>query len=167
MDTELKKMSKLELINKVEALYKEIEGLKDQLEAAENKLSSRKIELEEAGSIAEASLRINGVFEAVQGAAEQYLENIKSLSGEQDRICEQREKESLEKAAKLMEETAEKCGKLEKETRDKCEKMVQMAKQETETYWELLSMKMENFYKEHIGLKELINFSIPVNKTEE
>ncbi|MBR6701417.1 MAG: hypothetical protein IKL72_06790 [Firmicutes bacterium] len=161
MDMELKRMNKNELINKVKALTKEIEDLKEQLEAAEGKLNSRAIELQEAGSIAEASLKLNGVFDAVQGAAEQYLENIKNLSGQQDRICEQREKESREKAIRLMEETADKCSRLEKETKEKCEKMVLLAKEETETYWELLSKKMENFYNEHIGLKELINFSLP------
>lgn len=161
MDMELKKMSKLELINKVTALNEEITGLKEQLAAAEDRLNSRTIELQEAGSIAEAALKLNGVFEAVQGAAEQYLENIALLSGQQERICEQREKESIEKSIKLMEQTAEKCSALEKETKEKCDKMVLSAKEETETYWELLSKKMDNFYKEHIGLKELINFSVP------
>ncbi|MBE6020239.1 MAG: hypothetical protein IJC41_05040 [Firmicutes bacterium] len=166
MDMELKRMSKNELINKVSALNKEIEELKEKLESAETRLNSREIELQEAGSIAEASLKLNGVFEAVQSAAEQYLENIKNLSGQQDRICEQREKESVEKAVRLMEETADKCSRLEKETKEKCEKMVLLAKQESETYWELLSKKMENFYNEHIGLKELINFSLPGSDEE-
>ena len=43
---------------------------------------SRRIELEKAGSIAEASLRLNGVFEAAQKAADQYLENLRQLSEE-------------------------------------------------------------------------------------
>ncbi len=42
--------------------------------------TSKAIELEEAGSIAEAAIRINGVFEAAQKAAEQYLMNVKMLS---------------------------------------------------------------------------------------
>lgn len=42
--------------------------------------TSKAIELEEAGSIAEAALRINGVFEAAQRAAEQYLMNVRHLS---------------------------------------------------------------------------------------
>ncbi len=41
---------------------------------------SKAIELEEAGSIAEAAIRINGVFEAAQRAAEQYLMNVRTLS---------------------------------------------------------------------------------------
>lgn len=166
-EMELRKLGKSELVNRVEELNKEVEMLKEQLGAAENKLNSREIELKEAGSIAEASLRINGVFEAAQEAAKQYLENIKNLSGQQELICKQREKESHEKAVRLMEDTAEKCSRMEKETKAKCEKMVLMAKQESENYWDVLSKKMENFYNEHIGLKELINFSIPSDKNKE
>lgn len=44
--------------------------------------ASRLIELSEAGSIAEASLRLNGIFEAAQRAAEQYLMNVKRIGGE-------------------------------------------------------------------------------------
>lgn len=39
--------------------------------------ASRNIELEEAGSIAEAALRLNRVFEAAQKAADQYIYNLK------------------------------------------------------------------------------------------
>ena len=52
----------------------QIHNLKDKLQAVRKQ---REIQLEEAGSIAEASLRLNGVFEAAQKAAEQYLYNIK------------------------------------------------------------------------------------------
>ena len=45
--------------------------------------TDRKIKLREAGSIAEAALRLNGIFEAAQAAADQYLENI-------ERVCKGR-----------------------------------------------------------------------------
>lgn len=54
-----------------------IRELQDNLEEMK---ASRIIELEEAGSIAEAAMRINGVFEAAQKAAEQYLLNVKKLA---------------------------------------------------------------------------------------
>ena len=57
-----------------------IKALEEEMEAWK---TSRRIELEEAGSIAEASLRLNGVFEAAQQAADQYLENLR-------RLCEER-----------------------------------------------------------------------------
>lgn len=39
--------------------------------------TSRSIELEEAGNIAEAALKLNKVFEAAQDAADQYIYNLK------------------------------------------------------------------------------------------
>ena len=45
-------------------------------------LESRRIELSKAGSIAEAALKLNGVFEAAQRAADQYLYNIRLMSGQ-------------------------------------------------------------------------------------
>lgn len=42
--------------------------------------TSRTIELTEAGDIAQAALRLNGIFEAAQRSAEQYLQNVRRLS---------------------------------------------------------------------------------------
>lgn len=58
----------------------QIHKLRDSLQAEKKK---REIELEDAGSIAEASLRLNGIFEAAQRAADQYLDNVKMLRGDQ------------------------------------------------------------------------------------
>ena len=51
----------------------QIHHLRDMLEEHRKR---RRIELEEAGSIAEAALRLNGIFEAAQKAADQYLYNL-------------------------------------------------------------------------------------------
>lgn len=58
----------------------QIHKLRDSLQAEKKK---REIELADAGSIAEASLRLNGIFEAAQRAADQYLHNVKMLQGSQ------------------------------------------------------------------------------------
>ena len=55
--------------------------LKMQLNEMQAQLDNRQILMNEAGSIAEAALQLNGVFEAAQNAAAQYLENIRRLSG--------------------------------------------------------------------------------------
>lgn len=51
-------------------------------ETLERERTSRRIELDEAGSIAEAALRLSGIFEAAQDAADRYLENVKLLTAE-------------------------------------------------------------------------------------
>lgn len=62
---------------------RENERLNALLREANERLGSRQIDLESAGSIAEAALRLNGVFAAAQAAADQYLENVRRLAGEQ------------------------------------------------------------------------------------
>lgn len=69
--------------------------------------SNRRIELEEAGSIAEAALRLNGIFEMAQRAAEHYLYNIRLLHEKEERRGQELFKESdLETAERSEPEIA-------------------------------------------------------------
>lgn len=79
-DKELRKLSRAELLEMLLIQSKEVERLKNELEEANRKLDDRRIILEESGSIAEAALKLNDIFEVAQRAAEQYLESIKSLN---------------------------------------------------------------------------------------
>ncbi len=76
-DKELKKLNKAELLELLSIQSAENERLKRQLEEVQEKLQERTIRIERAGSIAEAALRVNEVFEAAQKAADQYLYNVK------------------------------------------------------------------------------------------
>lgn len=80
-DKDLKRLRRDELLEMLIAQSKRTEQLERELDEARAALQSRDIFLEEAGSIAEAALRINGVFEAAQAAAQQYLDNIRRISG--------------------------------------------------------------------------------------
>ncbi|MEE1126510.1 MAG: DNA repair protein [Acutalibacteraceae bacterium] len=80
-DKELRKLSRSELLEMLLIQSKEVERLKNELEEANRKLEDRRIILQESGSIAEAALKLNDIFEVAQKAANQYLESIKS-SGE-------------------------------------------------------------------------------------
>ena len=82
-DRELKKLGRTELLELLLKESRENERLRAQLREANEELSSRRIEIANAGSIAEAALALNGVFQAAQQAADQYLENVRHLAGEQ------------------------------------------------------------------------------------
>lgn len=82
-DKELKKLSRAELLELLLESNRENERLRKQLEKAKELLASKVIKVENAGSIAEAALALNGVFEAAQKAADQYLENVRRLAEEQ------------------------------------------------------------------------------------
>lgn len=76
-------------LNEKDALIEKLKGrldLKDARihelrEQMEEWLNSRRIELEDAGSIAEAALRLNGIFEVAQQAADHYLYNVRVNRG--------------------------------------------------------------------------------------
>ena len=80
-DKELKKLSRAELLEMLLAQSKEKQRLEEELAEARKKLEDREIRIAESGSLAEAALKLNGVFEAAQAAADQYLENIRKAAG--------------------------------------------------------------------------------------
>ena len=73
-------MSRKDLLELLVAQSKKIDELELELEQTKTLLNSKQIMISEAGSIAEASLRLNKIFELAQQAADQYLENIKNIN---------------------------------------------------------------------------------------
>ena len=119
----------------------------------EERLMDKHIDIAEAGTMAEAALKLNGVFEAAQAAAQQYLDNLKST----DDRCAAMEAETKERCDALREETARKCAQAEADTKTKCELREKEAKEAVDKRWEELSDKLETFYTAHAGLKELLS----------
>lgn len=176
---EMKKLSRKELLQLAAEESAQIRILQEHLEIAENELHKREININEAGSIAEASMKLSNVFEAAQEACRLYTDNIQRLSERQESICAEIEKETKEKAAayeaevisrcerlekdtkeaceKLDMDTKAACEKLEKDTKTSCEKMVETAKAEAKAYWDELSQKLEDFYQAHAGLQAFLD----------
>jgi len=100
---DLKKLSRLDLVEMLLEVTRENEQLREALDEANKKLESRTIAVDETGNLAEAALRLNGVLEAAQAAADQYLENIKAREEQQKQICIQMEQETQEKCNRLMQ----------------------------------------------------------------
>lgn len=108
---ELKRLKKLDLLELLLTQSRENEQLKQQLAEAETKLTGRQLELEEAGSIAEAALRLSGIFQTAQDAADQYMENIQRRSdvllAETQARCEAMEAAARETCRRLLAEAGE------------------------------------------------------------
>lgn len=79
-DTELKKLKRRELLQMLLEQSKTVEALKAELEEKNKLLEERSIKIAESGSIAEAALKLNNIFEAAQAAADQYLYSVKLAS---------------------------------------------------------------------------------------
>ena len=103
-DKELRRLSRSELLEMLIAQTEENSQLKIRLEQAEAQLRDRRIEIDKAGSLAEAALSLNGVFQAAEAAAQQYLENIERISGQQDAICRDMKEQAKQEAAEIRQE---------------------------------------------------------------
>lgn len=75
-DKELRKLNRAELLQLMLEQSREVDRLREENASLRSELENRRIAVSESGSIAEAAIKINGVFEAAQKAAEQYLENV-------------------------------------------------------------------------------------------
>lgn len=106
-DRELRHMSRSELLQMLIMQIKENKVLSERLAAAEAELNSRQIAINNAGSLAEAALSLNHVFDAAESAAQQYIENIKRISDQQDLICQNIQKKAEEIAAQIIYEAQE------------------------------------------------------------
>lgn len=85
---ELKRLSRSELLELLLIQTRETERLMKKLEEAETLLYQRELKLEKAGDLAHAVLEMNGVMEAAQAAANQYLENIAAMEQQTRLQCE-------------------------------------------------------------------------------
>lgn len=81
-DKELKQLKRVDLLELLLVQSRENDRLRAELEETRSKLEAKELVLKEAGSIAEAALRLNQVFEAAQAAADQYILSVKARAGE-------------------------------------------------------------------------------------
>ena len=123
-DKELRKLSRKQILELLLRLTEKSESLQAELDEANRKLKNKLLIKSEAGSIAEASLKLNGVFEAAENAAEQYLYNIKVLSDNQEEIKKRIEAEYRKKARAALLETEKRCKAREAESRRRAEEII-------------------------------------------
>lgn len=76
-DKELRKLSKSELLEILLIQSRKIEEQDARIKELEDQMNSLTIDIEESGTLAEAALRLSGIFDAAQKAADIYLENVK------------------------------------------------------------------------------------------
>ena len=110
-DKELRKLRRVELLELLVEQAAEMEELRQKLFEAREALESRTIVLNEAGSIAEAALKLNEVFAAADQAAKDYVESIKiqqrELMEKKQEKCRIIADETCARHETLMEKTGE------------------------------------------------------------
>ena len=152
----LKCLGRAELLELLLVQTNEVERLQALLDEANELLNSRTLEVNKAGDLANAALQVNGVLGAAQNAAEQYLENVRTLSEQQETVCARMEAEAQARAAQMLAETTHRCEALENATVARCVEMVQTAQAQIDASWNDLASKISQFVDLHAGLREIL-----------
>ena len=140
-ERELRKLSRADLLELLLAQRRENEQLRCALDQAQAQLTDRTIKIDKAGSLAEASLQLGGIFAAAQDSCQYYIDNIKLLSERQNQICQQ----------------------MERETKEKCDRMVAEAEVKSQKYWEDSSAKIRQLVESFEGLQQMMDLYITLN----
>ena len=133
-----RKISKKELLEILLSQAKRIDELELELKKTRIKLNSKKITINESGSLAEASLKLNGVFSSAQEAVNQYLFNIKEKCKKIENKCKKNceiEKENM------IRETKEICEQMKKEADNYLIQIEQKIRKNTENQEALKNTK--------------------------
>lgn len=76
---QLRKLRRADLIELLLELTRENISLREQLEGAEKALQERNFQIDQSGSMAEAAMKLAGVFQAADEACRIYRENYQRL----------------------------------------------------------------------------------------
>lgn len=170
-DLELKRLSRRDLLELLIAQGRERDALQEELEAqkkayeaqleetrsslqaqldeARAALEAQRLEIENAGSLAEAALTLNDVFTAADNAAQQYLEAIRRRSETLEEACARREAACTAKIEAQLQEAAAAAEALKAEAEARiaaAQEMEAQAKAQAEAYWDETARRLIEFY---------------------
>lgn len=135
-DKELQKLSRTELLELLLVQSRELDKKNQELESLQAQLQTRQIALSQSGNIAEAALRLNGIFEAAQAAADQYLENVMSP----------------------VNDTQQQCSQMLEQTQQQCQQMRQSTRQTVHQVWEVIRHEIFNPKLDYTQWQEIADF---------
>lgn len=124
-NNELKRLNRTELLELLLAESKRNRELEKTLQQVKEQLADRELRVERAGTLAEAAMSVNQVFEAADAAAAQYLAGLRMKSEEADRA-----------AAELLAKTRRQCETMLRQAELKAEVIVSEAKLQAKKYAE-------------------------------
>ncbi len=153
---ELKGLSRNDLLELLIMQTTKCEALEAELTKAKATLESREILIKNSGSLAEAAMKMNQMFQAADQAASQYLTNILRMCREQEERCASLEADYEKCAESLLGDTKRKCAEMEQETEARCAEMLRNAEEQSKAYWAETHSKLERYCATHESLTALL-----------
>lgn len=134
-ERELRRLSRADLLELLLAQRRENEQLRCILDQTQTQLADRTIKIDKAGSIAEASLQLSGIFNAAQDSCQYYMDNIRLLSERQSKVCQQ----------------------MEQDTKERCDRMVAEAEMKAQQCWDNCAARIKQLVESFNGLQQAMD----------
>lgn len=152
-ERELKKLDRAELIEIIYELQKREKEYLAKIDNLEATLNDKTIKISEAGSIAEAALKLNGIFESAQAAADQFLDSIHAANRDEEEKLAQTEakcKAMINEAEKEAERIVSEAERSRVETVRQTELMLSKR-------WQIFQAKVDEIIENYSELSGLLN----------
>lgn len=141
-EKELKKLNRQELLELLAEQTERADKLELELAGARKELADRGLSLAQCGTLAEAVLKLNGIFEAADASVAQYVENIKTMSAGQKAVCDRMEQQAKTRAAEIILAAEREAAK---------------RKREADAHWENVNTRIRNLDKEYSWIRALLD----------
>ena len=150
-DKDLRRLSRAELLD---ILYEQRKRYEDSLaenQALRQQLEDRTLRIASAGSIAEAAIQVNGVFEAAQAAADQYLASVKAATAEMVQKTEaQRQREAI------LQDAKQQADKIVQDAQAQADRLLAEAGAQVDARWAEFQKNADALIHAHDELRSLI-----------
>lgn len=133
-DKEFRRMSRSDLVEIISQYQNREQELTRQIEELSEQLDDRRTHLDQIGSIAEAALSLNHVFEAAQQAADQYLAEVHAANADMEA-----------QGQKILAAAQAEADALRWKTQEECRIMTETAKQQCDTMFDRITELLERY----------------------
>ena len=142
---DLKKLNRAELLAMLISITQRCDKLEAELQDAYERLDGRDIEVSRAGTLAEAALKINKIFEAADQAGAQYLANLQRMYPGDGSVPPEVLMAASQDSGATEKEVRAKCQAIEAETKRRCVEMVESAKRDSQAYWDEVYSRIKKY----------------------
>lgn len=140
-DQDLRKLTRIELLKMLIDQMTENEAIQAENKRLLKQLEDRRIDILDCGSIAEAAMKVNGVFQAAEAAAEQYLENARAASRDAENVLAA----AREEAQRLLTQARQDAERLVSDAREEAESIMSSANRDSQEIREQAMQAWESF----------------------
>ena len=112
INKEIKKLSRRELVDIIYQMKKNEQEMQAEIVSLKAELEQKRLNISEAGSVAEAAASITNIFAVAQNTANIYLNEIACMKADTEKSCAQKIEDTNKQIAKLISDGEEQYKKL-------------------------------------------------------